>query len=172
MTLMVMSINSPNSRSPMAGFKMTVLCWARLASPLTSCHVGSRLSSLSPFLFFSVLTASCHSALENHSQVTASVTLPLSITLVLTLLSFPLHSSPSNFLSVLCLPAHQSALLHLHPSILKLSHTPSLFSFALLPYGVIALSQASIFMTIIEGRMLMPLDFSLPVSQQQQEEGR
>ena len=110
MTVTVMSINRLVwGRSPGAGFKMTAQCRARNThhSFDIMSHWGQIISS-SPFpssLFSTALTASCHSALENHSQVTASLTLPPSIMLTLSLLSFSL------FLTTLCaLPLYLSFL--------------------------------------------------------------
>lgn len=159
---MVISINRlvGGGRTPMAGFKTTDE--THHSFDIMSHQEQIIFSSHFPsVLFSSVLTPSCQSALRNHSQVTVSLTLPLT----LSLLSFSLHSTPS-ISEHFVFPVYLSTLLHLHPSTLNLSHSFPL-TLVLLPYGVIAWSQASIFMTIIEARMLMPPNFSLPVSQQQ-----
>lgn len=149
MTVMVMSISRLDSgRSPGTGSKRQ-----RCAVPDTH-HSFDIMSHweliLSPsFLFSYVLTASCHSALENHSLLTASLTLPPSITLTLSLLSFSLYSppsAPSLCIWAFCLSSvYLSTLLHLYPS--PLSHSFPVI-LVLLTHGVIAQSRASIFMTI------------------------
>lgn len=103
-----------------------------LTTPLTSCHIGSRFSPLlfSPsFLFSYTPTASCHSALENHSLLTASLTLPPSITLtsvlfplLTTLCALPLYLS---VLSFLCISEHSPSPVSLRSVSLFPCHTCS-----------------------------------------------
>lgn len=174
---MVMSINRLVLGG--GGLKTESLCQDRHAAPLTLCHIGSRLSSLPPFPSFFVFLHADSLLSQSFSEPFTGDSLSDSAALhhahtLAAVASLPL-ATPGIW--VFCLSSvYPSTLLHLHLSPLNLSH---FFSLALVllppPHGVIARSPASIFMTIIEARMLMPLDFSLPVSQQQQqqaEEGR
>lgn len=114
MTVTVMSINRPvGGRSPRAGFKNDSAVPGRTH---TRTHarsfdimshwkqIISSSSSPSP-LFSSALTASCHSASENHSQVTASLHHAYTLTSVLfpslaTLRARPLYLSVLSFLCI------------------------------------------------------------------------
>lgn len=144
---------------------------------MTSCHIGSRLSSLLSFFrfCFPAVTASCYRAPFTGDSLSGSASLHHAHTLTfvlfspLPLLCFLLHIS-ERALSLLCMAEHSPSPVSL-PS--PLNPSPSIpLILTLFPQGVIAGSQASIFMTIIEARMLMPLDFSLPVSQRQLWEGK
>lgn len=172
MTVMVMSINrlvGEGGEFPWLGRKQH--CCARLDGPLLWHRVTLGADHLLfPFFFFSVFVYVDSLLSQSFSEPFTGDSLSDSASL------HHAHtptSAPPLGISAFCLSSvYLRTLLHLHLFPLNLSHFSLIL--VLLPHGVIAQSPASIFMTIIEARMLMPLDFSLPVSQQQHqaEEGR
>lgn len=137
--------------------------WDQISSP-----------SLHPsVLFGSALTGSyCHSTTEQSSihscQLPFSPSLSNSLLFVLCSSPPPLYIPPSLSLS---LSLHLHCISKHSPSPVQYLSSPPYLSLPLLlsplSHRVITRSQASFFMTIIEARMLMPPDLSLPVSQEE-----
>lgn len=129
MTVMMMSINRlGGERSPRAGFKTTALCRSRHTTPLTSCHIGSRLSPLPLFLLFCFplhWQPPCHSAFGvpfTGDSLSDSASLHHAQSLFCPVYSPP--PAPSSlYIQPFCLSyVYLRTLLHLYPSSLNLLH--------------------------------------------------